>query len=268
VTQYLFDARPDFDTIASARDCPQAPANRLKRILGLGSVGFLLLLLTGCGSVTLFQSSFDSNAVGAPPSHNQSTGTIDVSGAPGSVVIVSPPPNATGKWAQIQRVPGPETPVATMQCNLSQFQQDGSYSLLAVLYVPSGSGLATVEFDTSAQGGPPSTGFLHLDFGDFTLNNTVQKNTVRINDDGGQLFGTFPRDQFFTLAVNLEITSSSATAHMNLYGNGASGAKDLNIVTNLTPLFLARQFGEVKFYMGFPWNGSFDVTTILVTRKK
>jgi len=265
VPQYSFDARTDFDTIPSARDCPQVPASRLKRILGLGSVGFLVLQLTGCGSVTLFQSSFDSNAVGGPPSHNQSAGTIDVSGAPGSVVIVSSPPNATGNWAQILRANDPVAPISTMQGNLSQPPQDGSYSLLAVLFIPSGTGLATVEFDTSAQGSPPSNGFLHLDFGDFTQNNTVQKNTVRINDDKGQLFGTFPRDRFFTLGVNLEITSSSAAAHMNLYGTGASGTKDIN---NVTPLFLARQFGAVKFYMGFPWNGSFDVTNIVVTRKK
>jgi hypothetical protein len=254
MTQYLSDARTDFDTIASVRDCPQAPASRLKRILRLGSAG-LLLLLTGCGSVTLFQSSFNSNTVGAPPSPNQSTGTINVSGAPGSVVVVFPPPNASGNWAKIQRIGG-QAPISTMQCNLSQSPQDGSYSLVAVLYIPSGSGLATVEFDTSPQAGPPSTGFLHLDF--------MQNNTVRINDDNGQVFGTFPRDQFFTLSVNLVTTSSSATASINLFGSGASGAKDLNSVT---PLSLARQFGAVKFYMGFPWNGSFDVTNIIVTRK-
>ena len=256
MTHPSFDARTDFHTIASARACPQAPANCLKHILRLGSVGFLLLLLTGCGTVTLFQSSFNSNAVGAPPSPNQATGTIDVSGVPASVVIVSAPPNATGNWARIQRI-GQQAPISVMQCNVSQFKGDGSYSLLAVLFIPSGSGLATVEFDTSTQSSPPSTGFLHLDF--------MQNNTVRINDDNGQVFGTFPRDQFFTLAVNLEITSSSATAHMNLFGAGASGTKDLN---NLTPLFLARQFGAVKFWMGFPWNGSFEVTDILLTRKK
>jgi hypothetical protein len=258
VNQYSFDARTVFDTIASARDCPRAPAGGLKCMLGLCSVGFLLML-TGCGAVTRFQSAFDSNVVGAPPSHNQLTGTIDVSGAPGSVVIVSSPPNTTGNWAQIQRTGEQGTPISTMQCNLSQFEQDGSYSLAVVLFIPSGSGLATVEFDTSAQANPPYTGFLHLDF--------TQDNKVRINDDNGQVFGTFPRDQFFTLAVSLEITSSSATAHINLFGTGASGTKDLNIVTNVFPLFLARQFGAVRFYMGSPWNGSFDVTNILVTRK-
>lgn len=66
----------------------------------------------------------------------------------------------------------------------------------------------------------------------------------------------------------MDITSSSATAHMNLFGTGASGAQDVNIVNNVTPLFLARQFGAAKFYMGFPWNGAFDATNIVVTRKK
>jgi hypothetical protein len=226
----------------------------VKRILGLGSIGFLFLL-AGCNSVTLFQSSFSSHAVGAPPSHNQSTGTIDIAGAPGSVMIVPPPPTATGNWAQISRTGGPGAPITTMQCSLSQFKGDGSYSLLAVLFIPSGSGLATVEFETFGQASPSFAGFLHLDF--------LRTNTVRINDDPAQVFGTFPRDQFFTLAVTLDITPSSATAHMQLFGTGASGSKDFNV----TPLFLARQFGAVKFWMGFPWNGSFDVTDILVTRK-
>jgi len=258
-----FNARTCFDTIA--HHLPQTPAGRLKHILLLASIGFLAALFTGCGSTTLFQSSFDSNTVGAPPSHNQSTGTIDVSNGPGATVtIVSAPPSATGNWAQIQRIGGPATPVPTMQCNLSQPPQDGSYTLLAVLYIPSGSGLATVEFDTSPQSGPPSQGFLHLDFGDFTVNNKVYTNTVRVNDDSRLLFGNFPRDQFFTVAVTLEVSSSVAIAHMRLYGSGASGNLDLN---NITPLSLARQFGEVKFYMGFPWNGSFDTTNILVTRK-
>lgn len=258
MTHYSFDARTTVDTIASSRDCPQALTSRLTSILGLGCLIFLLLLLTGCGSVTLFQSSFNSNAVGSPPSHNQSTGTIDVSGAPGSVVIVTAPPGTTGDWAQIQRTGDPQqAPITIMQCNLSQFPGDGSYSLLAVLFIPSStSGLATVEFDTSSQASPSSTGFLHLDF--------MQNNTVRINDDSGQVFGSFPRDKSFTLSVTLDITSSSATAHMSLLGNGASGSKDYNV----TPLFLARQFGAVRFWMGFPWIGSFDATDIIVSRKK
>lgn len=142
-----------------------------------------------------------------------------------------------------------------MQCDLSQFQGDGSYTLLASLFIPSGSGLATVEFETSAQASPSFFGFTHLDF--------LQNNTVRINDDNGQTFGTFPRDQFFAIAIRLDLSPTSATAHAELFGTGASGTKDFNV----TPVALARQFGAVKFWMGVPWNGSFQVTDILVTRK-
>ena len=267
MTQLSLNVPTHFGRIASTLYFPARRTRILKRIVGLGAVGLLLLVLGGCGSVTVFQSNFDSNAVGAAPTHNQLTGTIDVS-PPGSVVIVNAPPTATGKWAQISRAADPGAPISTMQCTLSQFQKDGSYSLAAVLFIPSGSGLATVEFDTSPQAGPPSTGFLHLDFGDFTVNNVVRKNTVRIDDDDNQLFGTFRRDQFFSVTVGMDITSSSAMAHVNLFGTGASGAQDINIVTATTPLFLAEQFGEVKFFMGSPWSGSFDTTTILVTRKR
>ena len=269
MTQYLFHVGPRFDRMVSPHNHPQAAANRLTRILPLSWIG--LLLLTGCGPNTVFLSSFDSNAVGAPPAHNQSTGTIDVSppgvSPPSSVVIVSAPPNATGKWAQIQRGDGQGAPNPTMQCNFSQPPRDGTYSLLAVLYIPTGSGLATVQFNTSAQSSPPSQEIFHLDFGD--IPQTSLQNTVRINDinDNQHIFGKFARDQFFTLAARLEITSSSANASINLYGNGASGVKDFNIVDNVHPLFLARQFGDVRFYMGFDWHGNFDTTNIIVTRK-
>jgi hypothetical protein len=237
-------------------DCLRISPRHVNSVLWLASASLLAMCLTGCGT-SVFQSSFNSNPVGGTPSPNQATGTIQVSGGPGAVTIVSAPPNNTGNWAQIQRR-GAQDQVATMQCNFAKFQQDGTYSMLAVMFIPSSSGLATVEFDTSPQGGPPSQGFLHLDF--------MQNNTVRINDDNSREFGHFPRDQAFTLAANLAISSSAATAHIDLLGT-ASGSQDINLVTSTTPLFLARQFGAVKFFMGFPWTGSFDVTDIVITRK-
>jgi hypothetical protein len=210
------------------------------------------LLVSGCASETLFQSNFNQNTIGSPPPTAQATGTVTLSGAPGSIVVVGPPPGANDRWVQISRN-GEQAPITTMLCNFSQFRGDGTYSLLAALFIPSGSGLATVEFDTTS---PPGIGFLHLDF--------TQENKVRINDDPGNVWGTFPRDHLFSLAVTLEITPTSATAHMSLFGAGASGTKDFDV----TPLALARQLGAVKFWMGFPWQGSFDATDILVTRKK
>lgn len=241
--------------------CDRSPvsARHAKNIFWVASAGLLAMFLTGCGT-TVFQSSFNSNAVGGAPSPNQATGTIQVSGGAGSVTIVSAPPNNSGNWAQVRRG-GAQDPVATMQCNFAKFQQDGTYSMLAVMFIPSNSGLATVEFDTSPQGGPASQGFLHLDF----LQES-QGNKVRINDDDSRTFGHFPRDQAFTLSANLVISSTAATAHVDLLGT-ASGSQDINLVTSMTPLFLARQFGAVKFFMGFPWSGLFDTTDIVITRK-
>lgn len=225
------------------------------------------LLLSGCASETLFQSSFSSNAVGAPPATNQATGTVTLEGTQGSVEVVGPPtnttpPQPTDNWVKISRTAGPGNPVNVMLCHLTPLRGDGTYSLLAVLYIPSGSGLATVEFATSSQAGVPNFGFLHLDF--------LENNKVRINDDNGKIFGTFTRNQMFTLAATLHITASSATADLQLLGGAAaSGSMEgVNIVRPGFPLSLARQFGTVKFYMGADWSGFFDVTDILVTRKQ
>jgi hypothetical protein len=228
-------------------------ALRARRIAGIAVAGSLLV--SGCASETLFQSGFNQNAIGSPPPAAQAVGTVTLAGAPGSIVIVGPPPGVSEHWVQISRN-GQNAPVTSMLCNFSQFRGEGTYSLIAALFIPRSAGLATVEFDTTPMGQPSGVGFLHLDF--------LENNTVRINDDPNQVWGTFPRDQVFSLTVTLEITSQSATAHMSLFGTGASGNKDFNV----TPVALARQIGAVRFFMGTPWQGSFEATDILVTRKK
>jgi len=219
----------------------------------------VLLGLAGCTSETLFQSSFNSNPIGAPPAAMQAVGTVQFSGAPGSVVIVGPVPNSSERWVQISRasIANNQAPISTMQGNFAKTYPAGTYGFLGALFIPSGSGLASVEFDTSPSGSPPSTGFLHLDF--------LQNGTVRFDDDPGVTFGGFPHDQFFTLSVGMDVTSTSAVAHVTLFGNGTSGGTfDYTIKQ---PNF-ARQYGAIKLWMGFPWTGSFDATDLLVTRKK
>jgi len=244
------------EPLAQGKYCETQGAFWLRhlRVLRRVWVSSLCILLTGCTATTLFQSSFNTNTVGVPPAQNQTTGTIASAGDPGSVVIVGPVPGSTENWAKISRA-GAQSQISTMLCTLSQFPGAGNYTLLAALFIPSGSGLATVEFDTSPQAQPPSLGFLHLDF--------MQNNTVRIDDNGSQVFGTFPRDQFFTLSVTLDITATSTVAHIGLLGTGTSGTMDYTVTT---PPSFALQFGGVKFWMGFPWMGSFDVTDILVTQ--
>jgi hypothetical protein len=174
-------------------------------------------------------------------------------------VIVGPVPNSNERWVQISRasVANNQAPISVMQGNFAKTYPDGSYGFLGALFIASGSGLASVEFDTSPFGSPASTSFLHLDF--------LQNGTVRFDDNPGVTFGGFPHNQFFTLSVGIDVTSTTAVAHVTLFGTGTSGGTfDYTIKQ---PNF-ARQYGAIKLWMGYPWTGSFDATDLLVTRKK
>jgi hypothetical protein len=230
-------------------------ASRLQ-LAGLLAAAGTLFALGGCGPETLFQSSFSSSAVGSPPSPTQQVGTVTFSGDPGSVLIVRPVPGSSENWVQISRA-GKQSAISTLQGNLAKTYPDGTYGFLGAIFIPSGSGLASVEFDTGPFGAPPSTSFLHLDF--------LQNGTVRFDDDPGATFGTFPHDKFFTLSVAMDVTATTAVAHVTLLGTGTSGGTfDYTIKQ---PGF-ARQYGAIRLWMGFPWTGSFDMTDLLVTRKK
>jgi hypothetical protein len=215
---------------------------------------FLALLFQGasCDSETLFQASFASNVVGSPPAHAQATGTIALDGPSGNVMVVSAPPGATGNWARITRTSG-QTSVTGMQCNLSAFRGDGTYALITSLYIPSGAQTVSLQFESFGQAVSDYQSFMHLDF--------LENNTVRIDDEANSVFGTFPRDQSFVVAVTLTISGSSATAHVDLLGS-ASGSADHALI----PAVLAHQFGAVRYWVGFPWVGSFYVGDVIVTR--
>jgi hypothetical protein len=210
-----------------------------------------LCLLTGCSGETLFRSNFDSTPVGQPPATMQDVGTAIIDGPPGSVIVIAPPVSPSGKWVQISRPNGPE--VAGLQGKFSQFRGDGMYTFSATMFMTSGSGVATIQFETFTT--PAS--FLHLDF--------MQDNQVRIDDNEGTKFGSFPRNQPFIVQVTLNINASASTANIVLSGAGASGERDYTIISPLQNA--SRQFGAVRLWQGFPHTGAFDATIIAVTRK-
>jgi hypothetical protein len=213
------------------------------------------VLAAACSSETLFQSNFDSTPDNQPPAHVQQVGTSNVDGPPGSVIVVPPPVTPSGKWVQISRA-GVQSPVAGLQANFSDFRGDGDYTFSATLFIPAGSGIATIQFEPFNQPANTLKNFMHLDF--------TQDNHVRIDDDEDTEFGTFPRGQPFIVQVTLAISAFSS-AHVVLSGAGASGQADLSIVPPFRAM--ARQFGAVRAWMGFPWVGSFQVTNIAVTRR-
>jgi hypothetical protein len=231
---------------------------RWSRMLAGMATAAGLVLLGGCASETLFRSSFNSQAPGQVPSTTQTVGTANVSADPGGVIIDGPVPGSSENWVRIGRTNAQHSAIAVFQGDFAKTYPAGTYNFLGALFIPSGTGLASVEFDTGPSGGPPSTSFLHLDF--------TTDNNVRINDDPDNTWGIFPRNQVFTLSVSLEVTSTSAIAHMALFGTGASGTRDFTIPAPFSNF--ARQFGAIKVWMGFPWSGSFDATDLIVTRRK
>lgn len=238
--------------IESSRSLWARTKRRLLNCASLAAVFFL----AGCASDTLFQSNFDPTPIGQPPAHVQQVGTANVDGPSGSVVVIAPPTTPSGKWVQISRSNGPS--VSGMQGNFSQFRGDGVYTFSTILYIPSRSGLATVQFETFNQPTSTVSSFLHLDF--------MQDNTVRLDDNDATKFGSFPRDQAFIVQVTLNINATTQTAHIVLSGAGAAGQTDYNILPPFIPM--AHQFGAIRVWMGFPWTGSFDATQIVVTRQK
>jgi hypothetical protein len=219
----------------------------------------MLVGLSGCAAETLFLANFKNDAVGSPPATNQNIGTVQFAGAPGSVVVVNSVPNSNAHWVKISRasIANNQAPITELRGKLIKTYSAGSYGFLAAIFIPSGSGLATVEFDTSPVASPPSAEFLHLDF--------LENGKVRFDDNPSVTFGNFPHDKFFTLSVNMEITATTAVAHVTLFGAGTSGGTFDYTIQH--PNF-AREYGAIKLWMGFPWTGSFDMTDVLVTRKK
>jgi hypothetical protein len=236
-------------------------------IFNVQVLGLLSLLLGGCNSQTLFQSSFSSNPTGLPPSPNQAVGTASVGGDPQSVLVANSP-TGTDKVVQISRAASSQQ-INVLQGTLAQIKGTGSYSLTAAVYIPSPKPprRQALSADLTATLGL-QTPILHLDFtNDCSNSGTLGPRTVRINDTPGNCFGTFPYDQFFVLQVTLNVLPSSANASVQLVGAGgqASGS-----VSNIPIAFpnLAKQFGGVAFWIGYPWSGSFDVTDIIVTYRQ
>lgn len=216
---------------------------------------FALFLLTSCATETLFRSNFDPTPIGQPPATVQDVGTANIHGPPGSVIVIAPPVLPSGKWVQISRPNGPD--VVGFQGKLSQFRGDSVYTFSSTMFMASDSGVATIQFETFTNPVSSLQAFLHLDF--------TQDNQVRIDDNEGTKFGSFPRDQPFIVQVTLNINASASTAHIVLSGANASGELDYTVLAPFQNL--SRQFGAVRVWQGFPHTGAFDATNIAVTRR-
>jgi hypothetical protein len=218
-------------------------------------IALALATLSGCASETLFQSNFDATSVGQPPASAQQVGTAAIDAPAESVIVVAPPVQPSGHWLQVSRPSGPA--VSSFQGKLIRMPGQGTYTFSATMFMPTNSQTATVQFEPFINSPSDLSGFLHLDF--------TPQNNVRIDDIESTRFGQFPRDQPFIVQVTLTIGTTS-TARIILSGADASGD-----TTYTLPAFFnnrAQQFGAVRVWQGIPHTGAFDVTNIVVSKKK
>lgn len=209
------------------------------------------IFLVGCHAVTVFESDFNKSLLGTPPATAQEVGTIATDGTPGSVQVVDSPAWPSGHWVSISRGEGPT--LSALQCNFSEFKGQGTYTLSCLLFIPSGAGVATIQFEEFRQHISQYKSFLHLDF--------TAENRVRIDDEPATAFGAFPRDVPFLLTVVLEIRPDGATAHIALAGSTANGTATYEIKPAPARPSL---FGAVRFWMGYPHTGTFKATQVMV----
>ncbi len=198
----------------------------------------------------LFSSNFDPTPDGAPPSTVQAVGTARVEGPTKNVLVVDPPFLHSNKWVQITGLPPTSGQIVSFVGVLTEVDGEGVYNFSAAVFVPAGSAVASISFETTA-----AQEFMHIDF--------TPANTVRIDDLVE--FGSFVPNQVFLVQVTLNISSAQSTAHVVVSGGGAAGVRDYTMPPPFH--FLSLQFGAIRLWKGFGDTGSFDATNIVVTRE-
>jgi hypothetical protein len=231
----------------------------MKRTTLRGALLLASLSALGCDAVTVLQVNMADEVLGATPQVNQEVGVATTTEGRGASVRVAQVPattGETGKWVRISRAPnqqGIPSDIPSLRARFAQSQLDGQYLTTMRLFVPAGSGVATVQFEPFT--GPDLFGFFHVDL--------LPSGQVRLNDDSTLVFGSFPHGQVFSLAVSFTITPTSATATVTLLGAASGSMENVSIPV---PLQFARQFGAVRLLMGFPHIGSFFADGLTVLR--
>ena len=103
---------------------------------------------------------------------------------------------------------------------------------------------------------PPGLDFFHIYF--------LKNNKIRVNDSDANVFGSFPYNQPFIIQVTLNIALHNSSADIVLSGANTSGQFHVNGFTGSSH---GPQFGSVRFWMGYPWVGSFYATNIVLRYK-
>ncbi|HMG15645.1 MAG TPA: hypothetical protein VK590_09370, partial [Saprospiraceae bacterium] len=163
--------------------------------------------------------------------------------------------NNPGRWVNIKR-PTSESVGFQGTVNLTHSVDTGKYLFSSYLYVPSGTGIISIQFEAFGQDVTIHNNFLHLDF--------QENGQVVIDDSPNSKFGHFPHDSVFVVQVNLHINANPKVS-ISLTGAGASGQADKTIqVFNLPDTY---KFGSFRLASDTPGRGNFYATNILIEKK-
>jgi hypothetical protein len=197
----------------------------------------------------LFSSDFDQTPDNSQPATAQAVGTAKVEGSLKNVLVVDPPFVHSNKWVKIIGLSDPSG-VEGLVGFLTEVDGEGVYNFSAMLFIPAGSAVSSISFETANE-----QEFMHIDF--------TTSNTVRIDDLTD--VGSFQFNQVFVLQVTLNISTTQSTARVVVLGGGASG----DFTYTMPPPFqiLSPQFGAIKLWKGFGDTGIFYATSIVVSRE-
>ena len=141
------------DSIADPGLVSPKPRHTIATMFRRFPFALVLMVLAGCQSEHCSSRTSTRRLSVKPPAQVQATGTASVFGPPGSVVVVGAPGQTSGHWLQVSRADN-RAPIAGMVGMLSAVRGPGQYSFICAMFMPTGSGLATLSFEPVPQHSP------------------------------------------------------------------------------------------------------------------
>ena len=216
---------------------------------------FLLLILSGCNTTSVYLDKFDSSSPGSAPAQPQ-VGTSTVSG---NIVVAADPTNtnAADHWLQLTRT-APNATASYIGTLTAPVTAKGGMNLVA--YVPSATQTSSpidvsVYFMTPPSG-PPGAPLLHVDL--------LPDGNIRLNDS--EVVGTFKFDHLVGFFISFDLKASPPTATVLIRGGGQDASKTVQVPPSLAG------FGFGKIQVDAPFegvnakNGKFFINELVGTK--
>jgi hypothetical protein len=205
------------------------------------------LMMSGCGSERLLSAQFNDERVGSPPAFDQEVGKLRTGDFGRVVVAHVPVAGIPGNWVQF--IQGQSVAPPQLRCLLKAFRGDGRYLITMRLFIPTGMGAILLLQDPNS--GIDSTAFFSLEFHD----------TGQLLPGGFDHFvGRFPRDQVFSVVVNLTIGPKSTVEVTLLAPANGSFVTDVPPSSNDS----ARGFSQMQLTTNWKTDSTFFANDLSV----